>query len=414
MLLASVVLAACLLQLTRGASRHRTISWGFDVSHASTAVYQGDTITWSLDQGDGYPHTVTSTNVTSGGVPVFDSGSLFSQSSFVLTVTFAPGSYAYYCQYYPYTMQAVLTVLPGSAPAIPVCPVDSCSQVKNVSSTVIASRQLSVTFNPVTSGTSPIYTVYATLLSGSDVSVVTNGTSVVLVDLIPEAVYNITVTVANTITARNIASDVVYVAMPPTAFWVDASGGNWTDASSWADQSTPCNNDHILLATTAPASPFNISLASVQEVQSITFADGVGLLLFDGAEIDFISVEQAGVEELASPCGAYTTTTTTTCSCAYTYHLSAFFTRDFCSNHDNNNPTHVHKHHDHNDVNMFVERPHSNSILFNGVLFSNVNVHFHHNIDINIDIHNDNFNFNINHHLHHHDHIHNDHIHVYY
>jgi hypothetical protein len=85
------------------------VSWGFDVSRASITVYQGDRVTWVLDQGPSN-HTLTSAALSTAlGKPF--GGSFTANASYSLLVQLPPGSYAYFCANHPTIISAVLTVL---------------------------------------------------------------------------------------------------------------------------------------------------------------------------------------------------------------------------------------------------------------------------------------------------------------
>ena len=85
------------------------VSWGFDVSRASITVYQGDRVTWVLDQGPSN-HTLTSAALSAAlGKPF--GGSFTANASYSLLVQLPPGSYAYFCANHPTIISAVLTVL---------------------------------------------------------------------------------------------------------------------------------------------------------------------------------------------------------------------------------------------------------------------------------------------------------------
>jgi hypothetical protein len=111
-----VVLLVGLVALAHGAT-HR-VSWGFDLSQASLTVYQADTVTWVLDQGQSN-HSLSSPALSSALGSSFG-GSFLAGESFRFVVSVPPGTYAYFGLSLAYPSFAILTVLPSMTASVPV------------------------------------------------------------------------------------------------------------------------------------------------------------------------------------------------------------------------------------------------------------------------------------------------------
>ncbi len=76
----------------------------------NVTVTTGTTVVWSYNPADGTDtHTVTSTNVTQAGPPIFGSTPLNPGQSFTFTF-YNPGKYPYYCGFHPSLMRATIIV----------------------------------------------------------------------------------------------------------------------------------------------------------------------------------------------------------------------------------------------------------------------------------------------------------------
>jgi plastocyanin len=83
---------------------------------ATITISQGDTVTWTVNQAIGEPHSVTSGSPSTDSGKVFDSGINLKDNGQSFQFTFKdPGEYAYYCEVHPTEMTGKVVVLAEGA-----------------------------------------------------------------------------------------------------------------------------------------------------------------------------------------------------------------------------------------------------------------------------------------------------------
>ena len=88
---------------------------------ATITVAQGDTVTWTVTNGIGEPHSVTSGTPSVDSGKTFDSGINLTDNGQSFEWTFdQPGEYLYYCVVHPVEMTGKVVVVAPGASAPPV------------------------------------------------------------------------------------------------------------------------------------------------------------------------------------------------------------------------------------------------------------------------------------------------------